>query len=1044
MATSLDSLQIEIVASCQRAITAVSKLTRQLGDLSVALGNVDTKNVNSLGGALSTVSQNLSNVSSSKGVKAIKSMSEGLGQVSSQTQGLHNTAEAVRTVADEANKSSKGFQNISKNLVEMRSVSSSAQTISDNFKRLNQPLRESTVEIGRFRAIASKLKIVVPTGDLEKTYKKIKLLQEQYDALRKKIEFKSSDQYSGTYSEKAYSTDVANLEAVRNEYDRLLQKQEELSRSGGYMFNTKIFKAFSNQLGVISGRLDAVSKKITGIIKNLFHFNSASKSAKKSTDKFSLANKNLSKQLLRTAKMLRLMLVRMALREVIDEVSNGFKSLSLHSREFNSTLSTLVNGSKQLGYSFSAMVSPIIEALIPAITYLSNALINLMNIINQVFSSLTGKNTWNKAKKFTDDYAQSIQETNGSIKELKKTVLGFDELNQLQDNSNSGSGKNDAIVDMYDTEEIESKWKDLADKIKSTWDSIINPIKKAWEEMGSGVSDAWKRAFRNIKTLIKDIGKDFLEVWNQQETIDMFKNIFGIIQDIGLIVGNLAEKFDIAWKKNEVGKRILEDIRDIFAIIVQHIRNATSVTVEWSKKLDFTPLLEAFESWLTSLKPVVDAIAGVFEDFYTTVILPLTKWSIEEGLPKLIEVFTDFNKKVKWDELRQKLQTLWEHLEPFAETIGEGLILFIQDITNALADFVNGKEFENFLKSIEDWMDNVSPREVANALEGIAKAIVAVKVASVGISAIKSVIDILSKLGSAASVAKLGLEGLVVAIIAFFSYDFGNRLGKALFPDDAELYEHYRGISGFFDLLKDTGIALGELYDELWEHSAEEIQLFKTIAIVCWDHIKTSASEKINEMKNDFSTFKDNASQKLEDFKDKCSEIWNNIKGFGTGAFEKIQESASAVAGKIEGFFSNIWTGVKDGFSGAIDFIKGLWNDIADKLNGEFEFAGHEFKINLPKFSTGGFPEDGLFMANHGEMVGKFSNGKTAVANNQQITDGIAKAVYSAIMNANASSGSQSTQYINNTIQVDGETIARAVTKGQQSLNRRYSPSGAY
>ena len=54
----------------------------------------------------------------------------------------------------------------------------------------------------------------------------------------------------------------------------------------------------------------------------------------------------------------------------------------------------------------------------------------------------------------------------------------------------------------------------------------------------------------------------------------------------------------------------------------------------------------------------------------------------------------------------------------------------------------------------------------------------------------------------------------------------------------------------------------------------------------------------------------------------------------------------------------------------------------------------------MPTFATGGFPEDGLFYANHSELVGQFSNGKTAVANNKQITDGIANAVYPAVYQA--------------------------------------------
>lgn len=54
----------------------------------------------------------------------------------------------------------------------------------------------------------------------------------------------------------------------------------------------------------------------------------------------------------------------------------------------------------------------------------------------------------------------------------------------------------------------------------------------------------------------------------------------------------------------------------------------------------------------------------------------------------------------------------------------------------------------------------------------------------------------------------------------------------------------------------------------------------------------------------------------------------------------------------------------------------------------------------VPAFADGGFPEDGLFMANHSELVGQFSNGKTAVANNDQIVTGIENGVYRGMMRA--------------------------------------------
>lgn len=115
-------------------------------------------------------------------------------------------------------------------------------------------------------------------------------------------------------------------------------------------------------------------------------------------------------------------------------------------------------------------------------------------------------------------------------------------------------------------------------------------------------------------------------------------------------------------------------------------------------------------------------------------------------------------------------------------------------------------------------------------------------------------------------------------------------------------------------------------------------------------------------------------------------------------------------ADKWKSAMGGIKTGFEDSFNAAFDSVKQLWNSFATWLNEKLNFdiqpvniAGVEVfggaKVNLghiPTFSTGGFPEDGLFMANHNELVGRFSNGQTAVANNDQITQGIAIAVQTA------------------------------------------------
>lgn len=88
-------------------------------------------------------------------------------------------------------------------------------------------------------------------------------------------------------------------------------------------------------------------------------------------------------------------------------------------------------------------------------------------------------------------------------------------------------------------------------------------------------------------------------------------------------------------------------------------------------------------------------------------------------------------------------------------------------------------------------------------------------------------------------------------------------------------------------------------------------------------------------------------------------------------------------------------------------------------------------RIFSGSFASGGFPEDGLFMANHGELVGQFANGKTAVANNEQIIEGIRQGVYDAVVaaNGNGSGGDVSVK-----VYLD----SREIKAGQQRLNRAW------
>lgn len=139
--------------------------------------------------------------------------------------------------------------------------------------------------------------------------------------------------------------------------------------------------------------------------------------------------------------------------------------------------------------------------------------------------------------------------------------------------------------------------------------------------------------------------------------------------------------------------------------------------------------------------------------------------------------------------------------------------------------------------------------------------------------------------------------------------------------------------------------------------------------------------------------------------------------------------------------WASLWNGI---LNDLIDYVNAILDWIRPVLEGIDAivgfFGGHSnlgdaHINNIPApaaYATGGMPEDGLFFANHGELVGQFSNGSTAVANNEQIVEGIRRGVYDAVSSAMSNNrGSQDVR-----VYLDGKQISNAVTKQQRSLER--------
>lgn len=104
------------------------------------------------------------------------------------------------------------------------------------------------------------------------------------------------------------------------------------------------------------------------------------------------------------------------------------------------SLDFLATSFNYLKGSLGAMAAPLINLVAPAIELLIDKFVDLLNIANQVFARLSGATTWTRATKVTTEYAAAADGATAANKRLKKSLLGIDEINALQDNSSNGGG----------------------------------------------------------------------------------------------------------------------------------------------------------------------------------------------------------------------------------------------------------------------------------------------------------------------------------------------------------------------------------------------------------------------------------------------------------------------------------------------------------------------------------------------------------------------------------------------------------------------------
>ena len=509
---------------------------------------------------------------------------------------------------------------------------------------------------------------------------------------------------------------------------------------------TKITSTAKEALAVVGKGVTAFGKVLGNVLKPLAHF---------------------VKSLARVAFY---RFIRGILKAITDGLREGMQNLVLYSKALdgldthnaNEVMSRYASAFLYFKNAIATAVIPVLRALVPVIEQAMFRLVDFVNLIAQIGSSFFGTE-YTKAKYFWVDYADSIDKATGSAKELNHQLANFDELNNLNDNRNSGSGSGSVLPnaeDMFEKSKISDKIMDFVNKVKQAFKdiySVISPtldkLKEIWngikEKVAPGLSKVWdnlKRIWAVVKPLLIENAKGFLEGFFGQE-FDSLPDFLGLLADkladITDKVADWFEKLDLEKLKeweNKVGKvgGAITFLLSPLGILLSYLDIQNSRLYQWGVQLGFV-MGYNITKFVLDLKQAIEKAIEKFKDIYdktlnlnnSTSVLSTNIQDLKDkfnAIKDKAKEFTDklFNMVTEITNVKKKAEALkeyWNNHNIFENVIATGAMFLytisqiqsVLDVLKRIGEIVikltisiaNGGALDDIINKISSISNNV-------------------------------------------------------------------------------------------------------------------------------------------------------------------------------------------------------------------------------------------------------------------------------------------------------------------------------------------------
>ena len=441
----------------------------------------------------------------------------------------------------------------------------------------------------------------------------------------------------------------------------------------GVKLGKMAFNAVINKAKKLGNTLKKVASKALDAGKSL-----AKMGLEAMTSKVAQANSKLAQLFRAFVRIATYRAIRSMIRGLSEALQAGIQNMytwaTITNDKFKPAMDSLKSSAVYLKNSLSAMVSPILEALAPAFEVLSDKIVGVMNQFNKLFSLLTGKKTWTKATRQTQQWADvTSKSAKKATKAFEPFLLSIDELNRLpakeKDKGDEYTSPSGDAVDAYSfkTQKLDVS-SDLADAIKKgNWGKVGEELAKKLNTITDKLDDWINNTFapkaKKFATNMADflngfikkynwakLGKTFADGLNAlisagQAFIERFNwSAFG--HAIGVGVDSFIKNVDWA----NMGKTFGEYITGVFNMADSAISVWRKNAKTYGQKIA-DGLNEAIEAinWSLIGKTFSDGINTVL-DFANTALTAFSFWDFGVDLGKLFDSFiqsTDFSLATK-------------------------------------------------------------------------------------------------------------------------------------------------------------------------------------------------------------------------------------------------------------------------------------------------------------------------------------------------------------------------------------------------------------